>query len=234
MNDMEVIIKNSETKEENNNNNINSLRLYQNNNINENNITPIVDTKLALNNNDNSDNNNNNDQNLELSANNKDINLETSKFPYCIVWTPLPIITYIIPSIGHTGIGDSNGVIHDFAGSFCIGIDNFAFGKPTKYFKLELSKEEEKNFDVAVEKGDQKFVKEEHHLITNNCHSHVAYILNQLNYRGRNDYMVSIFWMLILKGKYVSCCGFFKTYLGFLIIILIIVLIVVIIVVVKK
>jgi len=25
-------------------------------------------------------------------------------FPYCIVWTPLPLISWFIPFIGHTGI----------------------------------------------------------------------------------------------------------------------------------
>ena len=245
MNDMEVIIKNSETKEEKNKKDMdyNSLNYYQNNNNNNNPNENNINTKLDLkknendnynNNNGNYNDNNSNEQNLELSSN-KEINLETSKFPYCIVWTPIPILTYLIPSLGHSGIGDSNGMIHDFAGSFYIGVDNFAFGKPTKYFRLELSNEEKKNLDKAIELGDQKFSKEEHHLITNNCHSHVAYILNQLNYLGKNDYnMFSIWWMLIIKGKFVSCCGFFKTYIGFLIIILIIALIVIIVVVVKK
>jgi hypothetical protein len=26
------------------------------------------------------------------------------RYPYCIVWTPLPVISWIIPLIGHTGI----------------------------------------------------------------------------------------------------------------------------------
>lgn len=26
------------------------------------------------------------------------------RYPYCIVWTPLPLISYIFPFIGHTGI----------------------------------------------------------------------------------------------------------------------------------
>ena len=68
---------------------------------------------------------------------------------------------------------------------------------------------------------------EVHNLCVNNCHSHVAYVLNQLNYKGRNNYnMLSIWWMLITKGKYVNCCGFFKTYIGFLIIIFIILIII--------
>ena len=157
----------------------------------------------------------------------KHIDLKSSHFPYCIVWTPIPILTYIIPSIGHTGIGNSNGIIHDFASSFFVSVDDFAFGKPTKYIELELTEQEKYDWDRAILKGDNKYNMEVHNLCVNNCHSHVAYVLNQLNYKGRNNYnMLSIWWMLIKKGKYVNCCGFFKTYIGFLIIIFIILIII--------
>jgi len=146
------------------------------------------------------------------------INPKNSRFPYCIVWTPIPLITYLFPSIGHTGIGNSEGIIHDFAGSFFVSIDDFAFGKPTKYLKLDLNERERYEFDRGVEKADNKFNMEEHNLFTNNCHSHVAYVLNQIRYKGKTNYnMVDIWWMLILKGKYISICSFIKTYLGFFI-----------------
>jgi hypothetical protein len=62
-----------------------------------------------------------------------DINKEKNLYPYCIVWSPLPPITWLFPFIGHTGICDSRGVIHDFAGPFTINVDNMAFGAPTRY-----------------------------------------------------------------------------------------------------
>ena len=164
-------------------------------------------------------------------ATQRNIDIKSSLFPYCIVWTPIPLLTYLIPCIGHTGIGNSSGIIHDFAASFFVSVDNFAFGKPTKYIQLELTEQEKNEWDNAILKGDKKYNKEEHKIFTNNCHSHVAYVLNQLNYKGRNDYnMVSIWWMLIAKGKYVSFCGFFKTYIGFLIIIIIILAIILIVI----
>ena len=157
----------------------------------------------------------------------RSIDLKSSHFPYCIVWTPIPIITYLIPSIGHTGIGNSSGIIHDFASSFFVSVDDFAFGKPTKYIKLELTEQEKYDWDRAILKGDNRYNMEEHNIFMNNCHSHVAYVLNQLNYKGRKNYnMVSIWWMLITKGKYVSFCGFFKTYIGFLIVVFIILIII--------
>lgn len=62
------------------------------------------------------------------------IDVENHRYPYCIVWTPLPVITAIVPNIGHTGIctyqlyrlflnmNSSEGVIHDFAASHYISV----------------------------------------------------------------------------------------------------------------
>ena len=156
--------------------------------------------------------------NSQSALSSKEINPKINRFPYCIVWTPIPCLTYFIPSIGHTGIGTSSGVIHDFAGSFFISVDDFAFGKPTKYFQLDLSEQEQYEFDRAVEKADNKYNMEEHNLCFNNCHSHVACVLNNIKYKGKSNYtMVHVWWMLITKGKYISFCSFIKTYIGFFI-----------------
>ncbi len=39
---------------------------------------------------------------IQLNENNIDI--KKNRYPYCIVWTPLPLISYFLPIIGHTGI----------------------------------------------------------------------------------------------------------------------------------
>ena len=152
------------------------------------------------------------------SISSQQLSPKDNRFPYCIVWTPIPMLTYIIPSIGHVGIATSSGVIHDFAGSFFVNVDDFAFGKPTKYIPLDLTEKEKYEYDRAIEKGDNKYNMEEHNLCINNCHSHVAYVLNQFKYKGKSNYtMVHVWWLLIRKSKYVSFCSFIKTYLGFMI-----------------
>ena len=59
-----------------------------------------------------------NDDNIQIKniSNKNEINLEETKivkqkndfeknrYPYCIVWTPLPYISLLFPFIGHTGI----------------------------------------------------------------------------------------------------------------------------------
>ena len=64
-------------------------------------------------------------------------NPDKARFPICITWTPLPGLTQIIPSIGHTGICDTRGRIHDFAGPYVVSIDDFAFGETHKYIQLD-------------------------------------------------------------------------------------------------
>ena len=44
-----------------------------------------------------------------------------------------------------------------------------------------------------------------HNICCDNCHSHVARVLNNLNYKGRSNYtMVDVWWMCLAHGKYVS------------------------------
>lgn len=64
------------------------------------------------------------------------LEFQNIRFPFCIVWTSIPVLTWLIPCIGHTGICTSEGTIHDFGGPYYIAIDNFTFGKPLKYLKL--------------------------------------------------------------------------------------------------
>lgn len=62
-----------------------------------------------------------------------------ARFPCCIVWTPLPVISWLVPFIGHIGICREDGVILDFAGPNFVCVDNFSFGATTRY--IQISKE---------------------------------------------------------------------------------------------
>ena len=47
---------------------------------------------------------------------------EKDHFPLCVVWMPLPLLTWLVPFIGHLGIVTSRGTIHDFVGSHMINV----------------------------------------------------------------------------------------------------------------
>ncbi|KAL4475588.1 hypothetical protein ABPG72_009277 [Tetrahymena utriculariae] len=179
-------------------------------------------------------------ENLNISMNEDKISPENDRFPYCIVWTALPFITWIIPIIGHTGIAlyffismsyyvnynntilRSNGVIHDFAGPYFISVDNFAFGKPLKYVKIKHENIAKEKYDNAILKADNKFCQMMHNLFCNNCHSHVADALNNMGYLGKTNWnMVSVWFICLWSSKYVSWWKLIQTYLPLTVILLV-------------
>lgn len=47
----------------------------------------------------------------EPQARGSDLRIDAAvgKFPCCLVWSPIPILTWFLPFIGHLGIADSTG-----------------------------------------------------------------------------------------------------------------------------
>lgn len=54
----------------------------------------------------------------EESMNYTPLDHDLHRYPFCLVWTPIPLLTWIFPFIGHLGIATSQGVIRDFAGEY--------------------------------------------------------------------------------------------------------------------
>ena len=149
---------------------------------------------------------------------------QDASFPLCITWTHLPCITWVLPCIGHTGVCPSNGQIHDFDGPYHISVDDFAFGKTYKYLQLDIAPEDYPAWNTAIQKADQAYKRRMHNFFCDNCHSHVACALNHFSYRGKSNYtMVHVWWMLIVKGKYVSWGALVLTYTLWLLVVGIIV-----------
>ena len=93
-----------------------------------------------------------------------------NRFPYSIVWGPLPPCTCCCPVVGHMGIGDSQGRIHDFAGPYCIGVDDFMVSCVWRY--AVVSGPEDPNWDAAIEQADRKYRGRVHDIVCDNCHHH--------------------------------------------------------------
>lgn len=143
-----------------------------------------------------------------------------SRFPHCIVWTPIPCLTWLFPIIGHMGIAMTSGVIRDFAGPYFVSEDDMAFGQPTKYWQLDISqlKGGKDTWDKAVFDASEEYKEHMHNLFCDNCHSHVALALNLMHYNGSSNWnMFKLAFLMLIYGKYVSFWGFVKTWLPFLI-----------------
>jgi hypothetical protein len=56
--------------------------------------------------------------------------------PRCaLLWAPIPIISWVVPAIGHMGIATSTGACVDFAGPYFVAEDASGctiFGSPTR------------------------------------------------------------------------------------------------------
>ena len=174
---------------------------------------------------------NENPENIEIKE--KDIikpklkiDMKRQRYPYSIVWTPIPCITWILPSIGHAGICTSEGIIYDFAGPYHVSVDDMAFGNPTKYYQLDLDLKEYENYDDAIEGGKDDYTEQNYSFCCNNCHSFIARCLNKLKYKGKSNYtMIHVWWILCIKSKYLSCGKFIQTYIGFFIVLIIILMV---------
>lgn len=151
------------------------------------------------------------------------------RYPHSIVWTPLPVITWIFPFIGHMGICTSAGVIRDFAGPYFVSEDNMGFGNPTMYWQLNPTKAEATSWDSAVRQASDEYAGRMHNLFCDNCHSHVAYALNLMRFNGSSSWnMFKLAFFMVFKGKFVGKVGFIKTWGPFIVLASIVVLIIII------
>ncbi|VVB05303.1 unnamed protein product [Arabis nemorensis] len=159
------------------------------------------------------------------------------RFPFCIVWTPLPFISWLVPFIGHVGICREDGVILDFAGPNFVCVDNFAFGAVARYIQINKEKEssissgsrmfdgesrydeqedtheKEPTWDDALRKGIQEYQHHSYNIFTCNCHSFVANNLNRLAVRSGGWNVVNLAALVFLKGRWVTKTAMVKSLL---------------------
>ena len=135
------------------------------------------------------------------------VNSSQDCFPYCLVWTPIPVLTWLFPFIGHMGICSSKGVIYDFAGPYYIGEGDLAFGKTTRYLQLQPSCTADV-WDDAVSRANACYERKMHNICCQNCHSHCATVLDIVKYRNFSKWNMVILaaWMFFV-GRFTSIRG---------------------------
>jgi hypothetical protein len=134
------------------------------------------------------------------------------RYPMCIVWTPIPLITWFFPFIGHMGICYTNGVIRDFAGPYYVSENDLAFGKTCRYLQMDINKVPERNgiskheiWDRSVKEASDEYKMRMHNLFCDNCHSHVAFALNLMNYNKSSSWgMIQLCFLVFFWAKYVK------------------------------
>lgn len=148
---------------------------------------------------------------------------------YTIVWSPLPPITWFIPFIGHTGICNSSGIASDFRGPYYVGDDGrMAFGPPTRYYKIDISQCNitPEQWDTAIQEANELYRGRMHNIFCDNCHSHVAYALNQMPVSACGIHkwdMIKIAILIFFRGSFLSQSAILQQFLPFTIFIALIV-----------
>lgn len=97
----------------------------------------------------------------EIKQEDYQIDHKRRHYPFTIVWTPVPILSWIFPHVGHLGIGKSDGHVKDFGRPYKVLTDSNQFGRPLKYWILDPSKAKDgiKGWDDAIEEASFAFCK---------------------------------------------------------------------------
>ena len=128
------------------------------------------------------------------------VNPSRNRYPYSIVWGPLCPITCCCPCVGHMGIGDSHGRIHDFQGPYCIGCDNFMVGSVWRY--AIVSGPGDNDWDASIDRANAVYSTRIHNICCDNCHHHTAMALVE---SGRHYGLLSAWLRCCLVGKCSMC-----------------------------
>lgn len=142
---------------------------------------------------------------------------------FCILWSPLPPITWIFPFIGHMGIADSNGVASDFQGSYYVGdTGRMAFGEPTRALKMNIADLPggASQWDEMIIEANRVYSGRIHNIVCDNCHSHVACALNKMQLRTplmrtASWDMIKLCFLVFFRARFLSFGGFLQQFAPF-------------------
>jgi hypothetical protein len=137
--------------------------------------------------------------------------------PCSILWTPIHPITWFAPFVGHLGITDSNGRLHDWGGGPIHACDpkEMMFGAPCRY--LPFSPADPAAWDAAIAQADQDYLDHIHCMVCgHDCHSHVAHALDLQEYCHCTWHnKVELAALVFFCGRHIGVSGFVATWLGF-------------------
>eukprot|EP00040_Diaphanoeca_grandis_P006212 m.36437 g.36437 ORF g.36437 m.36437 type:complete len:195 (-) comp17356_c0_seq2:113-697(-) len=160
-------------------------------------------------------------ENMNPNGQTTKIDVTRQRFPYCVVWTPLPMITWFFPPIGHMGICNSQGVIYDFGGPYYISEGRMTFGTPTKYMRLDSSQISPEDWDSGVVAANEEYKKKMHNICCQNCHHHTGSALDHMGYGSGTWSQFRLGFDLFLFGKFTSFGAFLRTWLPFILMVVV-------------
>jgi len=93
-----------------------------------------------------------------------------------VVLTPIPVLSWVCPGLGHVGVTDSRGVTHDFQGTGLIGRGAMIFGAPRQVWRVPV---EDSVWDDAIAEASEEFKHVNFNLTCSHCHYFAASVLDR-------------------------------------------------------
>eukprot|EP00770_Monocercomonoides_exilis_P002050 MONOS_2034.1-p1 / transcript=MONOS_2034.1 / gene=MONOS_2034 / organism=Monocercomonoides_exilis_PA203 / gene_product=transmembrane protein / transcript_product=transmembrane protein / location=Mono_scaffold00039:132065-133191(+) / protein_length=204 / sequence_SO=supercontig / SO=protein_coding / is_pseudo=false len=176
------------------------------------------------------------------------INLEDPErdlYPFSVVWTVIPFLTWLCPIVGHVGICDSQGRVWDFQKSKTIIIDRMKYHRPIKVWRffratgtdvasqqgrahlLLSNRRIPEQWDRIIVDGSNLYTQYTYHWKNRNSYHHVAECLNRVDPNSSVHYRTStIIWRLLKEGKFVRKSSILVVYLPLIILLLLLIIII--------
>lgn len=143
--------------------------------------------------------------------------VEDEKNMASVVWCPIPIVSWIMPFVGHVGITLADGTTLDFSGPFLVTRDRMLFGTPTR--NVKLSPMDAERWNRCVQETETLYGSREYNFFTQNCHHFVVETLNLAEYRRKDDWnLLDVAWMCFIRGKHVGWKDTTRTWIPFLLV----------------
>lgn len=151
--------------------------------------------------------------------------------PCAVLWSPIPLLTWLLPCIGHIGISDSSGTAYDFAGSGTIlrwPSGRTLLGMPTRWLQLVHPEDtgsaaegtwpskQALHHDQELNTVADAFKTEPYNLFTNNCHVFVSAVMTHVDYRNTHWDPFKVAVLVFFCARYTSIWGFLHTWLPFM------------------
>ncbi len=104
----------------------------------------------------------------------------------------------------------------------------YVAARPGELHGLQPGESPAAGWNRALAAANRLYSGRGHNLLLDNCHHHVAAALNELRYRGRQDWgTVSLHLLMMRHGRFVSPARCVGTYAGFAVLLALVALVVV-------
>ncbi|PHT97874.1 Protein REVERSION-TO-ETHYLENE SENSITIVITY1 [Capsicum chinense] len=163
------------------------------------------------------------------------------KFPCCLVWTPLPVVSWLAPFVGHVAICREDGAIVDFSGDSMIRVGHLLYGDVARYYQMDRQqccfggyfgghtcKQSYQHaqfgraisWDDAVQLSARNFVHRTFNIFSCNGHSFAANCLNRLSYGGSMHWnMINVGALIMFKGQWVDGWSILRSFVPLIVVV---------------